>query len=74
MDNLKELTCNNIRAALEDYFRHVDSDDVYENITDSFVDRLADDAIKAKHALRELFSKSQPSCQIERRLRQNQPY
>lgn len=58
MDNLKELTCNNIRAALEDYFRHVDSEDVYENITEEFVDRLASDAIKAKRPLRELFCHS----------------
>ena len=58
MDNLKELTRNNIWAALEDYFRHVDSDDVYENITDSFVDRLAQDAINGKRALRQLFCKS----------------
>ena len=59
MDNLKELTRNNIWAALDDYFRHVDSDDVYENISEQFVDRLASDAIKAKRSLRELFSKSQ---------------
>ena len=58
MEKLKELTRDNIWTALEDYFRHVDSDDVYENISDSFVDRLAEDAIKAKHPLRELFCKS----------------
>ena len=59
MDKLKEQLCNNIWSAVEDYFRHADSDDVYENISDQFVDRLASDSIKSKRALRELFSKSQ---------------
>ena len=59
MDNLQTLTRNNIWAALDDYFRHVDSHDVYENISEEFVDRLADDAIKSKRSLRELFRKSQ---------------
>ena len=59
MDNLQTLTRNNIWAALDDYFRHVDSHDVYENISEEFVDRLADDAIKSKRSLRELFCKSQ---------------
>ena len=59
MDKLKELMRNNIWTALEDYFRHADSDDVYENISEEFVDRLASDSINSKRALRELFSKSQ---------------
>ncbi len=59
MDKLKELIRNNIWTALEDYFRHADSDDVYENISEEFVDRLASDAINGKRALRELFSESQ---------------
>ena len=59
MDNLKELICNNIWTALEDYFRHADSDDVYENITEEFVNRLALDSICSKHDLRKLFRKSQ---------------
>ena len=58
MDNLKNLTCNNIWAAIEDYFRHVDSDDVYKNISDQFVERLAVDSINSKQALRELFCQS----------------
>ena len=32
MNKLKELIRNNIWTALDDYFRHADSDDVYENI------------------------------------------
>ena len=59
MDKLKEQLCNNIWSAFEDYFRHADSDDVYENISEQFVDRLASDSIKSKRALRELFCKSQ---------------
>ena len=59
MDKLKNLTRNNIRTAIDDYFRHADSDHVYENISDEFVNRLADDAIKGKHALRQLFRNSQ---------------
>ena len=59
MDKLKEQLCNNIWSALDDYFRHADSDDVYENISEQFVSRLAQDAIKAKHDLRQLFRKSQ---------------
>ena len=59
MDKLKELMRNNIWTALEDYFRHADSDDVYENISEQFVERLASDSILSKRALRQLFSKSQ---------------
>ncbi|MBQ3444678.1 MAG: hypothetical protein IJG33_15710 [Selenomonadaceae bacterium] len=59
MDKLKEQLCNNIWAALDDYFRHADSDDVYENISEQFVERLASDSIKAKSSLRQLFRKSQ---------------
>ena len=59
MNKLKELTRNNIRTALDDYFCHADSDDVYENISEEFVERLANDSINSKHALRELFCQSQ---------------
>ena len=59
MDKLKNLTRKNIWSALGDYFRHVDSDDIFNDITEAFVDRLADDAIKSKYDLRQLFSKSQ---------------
>ena len=59
MDTLKELTRNNIWTALDDYFRHADSDDVYENISEEFVERLAVDSINGKRELRELFCQSQ---------------
>lgn len=59
MDKLKKQLCNNIWTALDDYFRHADSDNVYENISEQFVERLALDSIKAKHDLRQLFRKSQ---------------
>ena len=58
MDKLKEQLTQNIWTALDDYFRHADSDDVYENIAEQFVERLALDSIKAKHDLRELFRHS----------------
>ena len=58
MDKLKEQLTQNIWGALDDYFRHADSDDVYENISEQFVERLAQDAIKGKHDLRQLFRKS----------------
>lgn len=59
MNKLKEQLTQNIWATLEDYFRHADSDDVYDNISDSFVERLASDSIKSKRELRQLFCKSQ---------------
>ena len=59
MNKLKELLTTNIWTAVEDYFRHADSDDVYENISEQFVDRLASDSIISKQALRLLFGKSQ---------------
>ena len=58
MDKLKNLTRNNIRTAIDDYFRHADSDHVYENISEEFVNCLAIDSINNKSELRELFSKS----------------
>ena len=59
MDNLTLLTRQNLWAALEDYFRHTDLNEVYENISEEFVNQLADDSIKSKCELRELFRKSQ---------------
>lgn len=59
MDKLKELTRGNIWTGIEDYFRHTDSSEVYDDISDAFVDRLAEDSIKSKQGLRELFRKSQ---------------
>ena len=59
MDNLQTLTRNNIWTAIDDYFRHCYSDDVHDDISEAFVERLADDSINAKRELRELFRKSQ---------------
>lgn len=59
MDNLKEQLTKNIWTALSDYFRHTDLTDVYDNISDAFVDRLVEDSIKSKRDLRDLFRKSQ---------------
>ena len=59
MDKLKEQLSTNIWTALDDYFRHTDLNEIYDNITDAFVDRLAKDAVKSKSSLRELFRKSQ---------------
>lgn len=59
MNKLKEQLTQNIWAALEDYFRHADSDDVYDNIAEQFVSRLACDSIQSKRDLRQLFRKSQ---------------
>ena len=58
MDKLKELLCDNIWSAIDDYFRYTSSDDIRVDISDSFVNRLADDAIISKHELRQLFRKS----------------
>ena len=59
MEKLKEQLTQNIWSALEDYFRHTDLNVVYDDITDSFVDKLASDSIKSKRELRQLFRKSQ---------------
>ena len=59
MDKFKKQLCNNVLTALDDYFRHADSDDVYENISEEFVNRLVSDSIRSKSSLRQLFCKSQ---------------
>ena len=59
MDNLQTLTRNNIWSALDDYFRHCYATQILDDISDAFVERLADDAIKSKRDLRDLFRKSQ---------------
>ena len=58
MDNLKELTRDNIWTALGDYFRHTDLNEVYDNISNEFVEKLTVDSINSKHALRQLFRQS----------------
>ncbi|MBR1419563.1 MAG: hypothetical protein IJ575_00675 [Selenomonadaceae bacterium] len=59
MDNtLKKLTRDNIRTAINDYFKYTKATTILSDISDGFVDCLADDAIKSKQDLRELFRKS----------------
>lgn len=48
----------NIRQAIWDYGEHTYSHDVLEDISDEFIERLAEDSSEAKQSLRELFSKS----------------
>ena len=49
---------NNIWNAIDDYFRHSYSTDVRDDISDTFVNRLANDSIESKRELRELFRQS----------------
>ena len=48
----------NIRQAVEDYGAHTYQMDVLEDISDEFIQQLAEDSSYAKQGLRELFSKS----------------
>ena len=59
MDNLQTLTRKNIWTAIDDYFHHCYSTDGLDDISEIFVNRLADDSIKSKHDLRQLFRQSQ---------------
>ena len=55
------LTKKNIWKALRDYGAHTNYTEFLDDATDDFVDRLAEDSVKAKSALREMFRKS-PAC------------
>ena len=48
----------NIRQAVRDYGAHTRQHDVLEDISEAFIERLAEDSSYAKQELRELFSKS----------------
>lgn len=48
----------NIRQAIRDYGKHTDQHDVLDDISDTFIERLARDSSRAKQGLRELFSQS----------------
>lgn len=48
----------NIRQAVRDYGEHTYQTDVLDDISDEFIERLAEDSSYAKQKLRELFSKS----------------
>jgi hypothetical protein len=59
--NMQETIENakaNIRQAIRDYREHTSATEVLDDITDTFIDRLAEDSTHAKQELRELFSKS----------------
>lgn len=48
----------NIKTAIEDYGRYTETQRVLEDVSTDFIDRLAEDSVKAKQKLRELFSQS----------------
>lgn len=59
--NIKEkiaLTKKNIWTAIEDYGHYTDLTSVLDDISSCFVDRLAEDSVYAKSALRVMFRKS----------------
>lgn len=58
MESIIDLNRNNIWTAIDDYGRYTCAIDVLEDITDAFVDRLAEDSAHAKSDLRYLFSRS----------------
>lgn len=58
MKKLINLNHNNIWTAVEDYRRYTYATNVLDDITDAFVDRLAEDSAYAKKDLRDLFSRS----------------
>lgn len=51
-------TTANIKQALCDYREHTSMTSVLDDVSDSFIERLARDSVRAKHDLRELLSKS----------------
>lgn len=55
---LIEQARENIWQAVKDYRTHTSEKDILNDITDSFVNRLAEDSVIAKQELRELFQTS----------------
>ena len=55
---LIEQAKQNIWQAVKDYRAHTSEKDILNDITDSFVNRLAEDSVIAKQELRELFQSS----------------
>lgn len=53
-----ELTRQNIWKAINDYDRHSYSEHITDKVNKKFVDRLAEDSVKAKQELRQMFRKS----------------
>lgn len=59
MQQIIEHAEQNIRQALADYWKHSDTNsEIYDEVTEVFIKRLAKDSSYAKQDLRELFSKS----------------
>ncbi len=58
MQQIIEQAERNIRQALEDYGAHTRQTDVLDDVSETFIRRLARDSSYAKQELRELFSKS----------------
>lgn len=53
-----EMTRQNIWRAIEDYGKHSCKKVVLDDVSSCFVDRLAEDSVRAKQGLREIFRKS----------------
>ena len=58
MKKLVKLAINNLWSGIADYRRHARETAVLDDISDAFVERLAEDSVNAKADLRNLFSKS----------------
>lgn len=63
MEEIIERAKQNIWQALEDYGAHTDQTEILDDVTSSFVNRLAKDSSYAKQELRELFRKSPVWCE-----------
>ena len=53
-----EMVRQQIWQAIRDYGKHCESTEILDDVSDEFVNRLAEDSVRAKHGLREMFRKS----------------
>ncbi len=58
MKKMVKLAISNLWKGINDYRRHTHETSVIDDVSDAFVDRLAEDSIYAKKGLRELFCRS----------------
>ena len=58
MNKIIDLNRQNIQTAISDYRRHTRMTAVLDDVSDAFVDRLAEDSAYAKRDLRDIFSHS----------------
>ena len=58
LNEIIELNKKNISKALDDYGMHTDATEVLDDISEDFINIVAEKSAKAKSALRELFRKS----------------